>query len=268
MPRIFGFTRRGVLLLAGGAGIRFCSPLYAGEGTFWNKKDPAEWSPEEVEKLVTKSPWAKQVSAFTSGHGNDPYSPRDAGGGRSGGLGLPGAGTAPGGSVGTPDWGGGGIGGGRRGRGGEIPMDFSGVVRWASAKPVQQALKITLPASLADHYVISVSGIPILSESSRGPDRRDVGVAVSKAPTPEILDRIKQLTYLEPKGKSAAQPGVVQPGAGRPEDINTLWFGFSKEILALTPADKEVAFRTEIGRLEIKTKFNLRDMMYHKELAL
>jgi len=36
----------------------------------------------------------------------------------------------------------------------------------------------------------------------------------------------------------------------------------------LTPDDKEVTFTTQLGRLDLKTKFNLKDMMYHKELAL
>jgi hypothetical protein len=36
----------------------------------------------------------------------------------------------------------------------------------------------------------------------------------------------------------------------------------------LTADDKEVTFTTQMGRLEVKTRFNLKDMMYHKELAL
>jgi hypothetical protein len=262
MPQTLGYTRRSVLLLAGGAGSQFWFRMYAADSAFWNKKEPAEWSSEEIDKLTTKSPWAKEVSAFTSGRRNDDYSPGGMGGGRPGGMGVPGMGGGRVGGMGTPDWGGG------MGGGGDIPMDFKGVVRWASAKPIQEALKTPLPESLANDYVISVSGIPILSEHRQNSDEGDTGVAVSKAPSPDVLDRIRALTYLEPKGKSAAQPGIVQPGKGVAGETNVLWFGFSRELVQLTPADKEVTFRTELGRFELKTKFNLQDMMYHKELAL
>jgi len=59
---------------------------------------------------------------------------------------------------------------------------------------------------------------------------------------------------------------VQQGSAGF--ETNVLLFGFSHEVLQLTPQDKEVSFTTQLGRLEVKTKFNLKDMTYHKELAL
>jgi hypothetical protein len=91
---------------------------------------------------------------------------------------------------------------------------------------------------------------------------------VSKGLSEEVLDRIKNLTYLEPKGKSPAQPSVVQKGpinsSGRP----TLLFGFPRDVVALTVDDREVAFTTKLGLIEVKAKFNLKDMLYHNELAL
>jgi hypothetical protein len=108
-----------------------------------------------------------------------------------------------------------------------------------------------------------VSGIPIAT--TRHSEDGDDDAAVSKGLSPDVLDRIKSLTYLEPKGKSPAQPGVVQPDTGA---VNVLLFGFSHELLQLTPDDKEVTFTTQLGKLDLKTKFSLKDMMYHKELAL
>jgi len=36
----------------------------------------------------------------------------------------------------------------------------------------------------------------------------------------------------------------------------------------LTADDREVTFTTKLGAIEVKTKFNLKDMMYRNELSL
>ena len=112
-----------------------------------------------------------------------------------------------------------------------------------------------------------MSGIPIVTADRLRTNGGDSDTTGEKGPSQDVLDRIKSLTYLEPKGKSPAQPGTVQQGSAGFES-NVLLFGFSHELLQLTPADKEVSFTTQLGRLEVKTKFNLKDMMYHKERAL
>jgi hypothetical protein len=274
MPQALHLSRRRVLLLAAGAGVPSWFRLYAGDSEFWNKKDPSEWSREEIDKLTNKSPWAKEVSASTpqytdpSGGGTGYPSGGGTGYPGGGGTGYPGGGGGGGmgggrGGMGVPGMGGGGMGGGGRGRrGGATPMQYKGTVRWESASLIRAALKTPLPEALANHYVISVSGIPIAT-SRRNEDGDDD--AVSKGPSPDVLERIKNMTYLEPKGKSPAQPSIVQPDTG---GVNVLLFGFSHELLQLTPEDKEVTFTTQLGRLDLKTKFNLKDMMYHKELAL
>jgi hypothetical protein len=235
-------------MLASGAGAQSWFRLYAGESEFWNKKDPSQWSSEEIEKLKTKSPWAKPVNVALRQSGSS---------GNSGGVGYPGGGGM-----------GGGMGRGRRGgMGGPAPIEYKGVVRWVSAKPIQEALKSPLPESLANAYVISVSGIPTLTGDRQRTTDGDSDTAAGNGPSADVLDRIKNLTYLEPKGKSPAQPGTVQPGTAGFE-TNVLLFGFSHEVLQLTAEDKEVSFTTQLGRLEVKTKFNLKEMTYHKELAL
>jgi hypothetical protein len=248
--------------------------LYAANSDFWNKKDPANWSSDEIDKLVTKSPWAKQVNAsspaMSRGYG-------DNGGSGGGGMGDPGIGGTgggyPGGGGGYPGggMGGGGRGmggGGRRGGAGQMPISYTATVRWESAKPVQEALKTPLPEGLAGAYVISVSGVPVLQPGRQHSDDGDSDTTVSKGLSDEVLDRIKNLTYLEPKGKSAAQPSVVQKGAISSSGRPTLLFGFPRDVVPLTADDKEVAFTTKLGGVEVKTKFNLKDMMYRNELAL
>src|SRR5579872_6500745 len=107
-------TRRGVLTLAGGAGIAAWSRLYGSNSDFWNKKEPAEWTSAEVDQMITKSPWAKETNAQYSHDRSDGADP-DSGGGYPGGGG---GGYPSGGGGGYPGGGGGGMGGGRMGGGG------------------------------------------------------------------------------------------------------------------------------------------------------
>jgi|SRR5579863_3961286 len=265
----FALTRRGVLTLAAGAGIAGWSRLYGFSSDFWNKKDPAEWSAAEIEQLTTKSPWSKEASAqFSPEDGGQGGMGGPGGGYPGGGGGYPGGGGGMGGprigGMGIPGVGGGGYPGGGRGRRGGGPSEsFKGIVRWESAKPILDALKAPLAEEFANHYVISVSGFPL----SGGRRRRSQDENDSDAPqsSEAMLDQIKSLTYLQPKGRDGAQPGVAQQ---QPSSGSTVLFGFSKEILALRPEDKEVTFSTKLGRMNVKTKFNLKDMMYHGELAL
>jgi hypothetical protein len=271
-------TRRGVLTLAGGAGIAAWSRLYGSNSDFWNKKEPAEWTSAEVDQMITKSPWAKETNAQYSHDRSDGADP-DSGGGYpgGGGGGYPsgGGGGYPGGGGGgmgggrmggggIPGMGGGGMGGGRRGGGRQQQgQSVQGTVRWESAKPVVEAMKAPLPDAFASHYVISISGFPLNGGRRRSQDDSD---SSSTQSTDDMLDQLKSLTYLQPKGRDGAQPGVVQksPSSGG----GTVLFGFSKEMLALKPEDKEVTFSTKLGHLLVKTKFNLKDMMYHGELAI
>jgi hypothetical protein len=246
MPDLW--TRRGVLALAAGAGA---SRLFASSGDFWNKKDPSEWNHDEVEQLTTKSPWAKEVSASA------PYQGGYPGGGYPGG-GYPGGGYPGGGYPG------GGM--GRRGGMGRGPMgqSYKGLVRWESAKPILDALKTEIPKDFANRYVISVSGFPLNGGGQRRYQQTDD--QDSSQSTKDQLDKLKQLTYLEPKTRRDAQPGMVQEPTAAP--YGTVWFGFDRDFLNLKEEDKEVTFETTFGRLNIKAKFNLKDMLYHGELAL
>jgi hypothetical protein len=272
-----GLTRRGLLMLAGGAGVQSRLRLYAASSDFWNKKEPAEWSSEEIDRLVTKSPWARQVNASSAAMSRQSGG-SGGGGGNGGGMGDPGIGGGGGGYPGGGGMGypGGGMGGGRGGGGGgrrgngggPMPVSYTATVRWESAKPVQEALKTPLPEGLAGAYVISVSGVPVVEPGRQHSDDGDTDSTVSKGLSDEVLDRIKNLTYLEPKGKSPAQPSVVQKGSISSSGRPTLLFGFPRDVVALTADDREVVFTTKLGAIEVKTKFNLKDMMYRKELAL
>lgn len=233
------FTRRRLLLWATGAGA-LCRRSYAFVADFWNKKSAADWSPDEVHQLLNKSPWAKAVTAEVSrgdaSRSSNGVGNRGMGGGGRGGMG-----------------GGGGMGGN-----GAPPaaQQFKGVVRWESAKPITEATKARLPDEFANHYVISVIGLPLGGRPS------DADGGDQPKLNDSALDRIKAASSLTPKGKDMAQAGVAQVLGG------ALMLGFSQETMKLTPDDKEVEFATEIGRMSVTTKFTFKEMMYHETLAI
>ncbi len=245
----FQISRRGVLWTIGAA-IAGSSRLYAYSDDFWNKKDPGEWTSEEKDKLTSKSPWAKEAAAAATetGGGQRGY----GGGGGGGGMG----GGRRGGGMG-------------RGGGGMPSQNYKGTIRWESAKPIQDALKQPLAEAFANHYVISVSGFPINDPGGRRRQQQQSSddSTQSSQSIQDVLDHLKSVTFLQPKEKRDVQPGVVQqPAAG--SYGTTVLFGFSKEVLTLTPDDKEVTFVTSFGRLDLKAKFNLKEMKYKGELAV
>lgn len=250
-------TRRGVLTIAAGTGFAGWGRIYAFGSDFWNRKDPKDWNREEIDQLTGKSPWAKEVSV------SEPSSQTGNGGGYPGSGGGP-MGTGGGGWGGPRIGGMGGGGMGRRNGGGRMPsQSIRGTVRWESAKPIMEALKTDkFPDGFADHYVISVSGIP-LDPGARGMRGEDDDSR--QRSQQDALDRIKAQTYLAPKDKRDVQPGIVTQQSSMYADI---LFGFSKETLALSPEDKEATFTSVFGRTPIKVKFNFKEMMYRGEFAV
>jgi hypothetical protein len=259
-------SRRSALTLAGACLVPWHN-LYAKE--FWDKKDPSQWTGEEIDQLTSKSPWAKSVTAqYAPGSNNGAY-------GQGGGY------PRSGGGMGGPGMGGGmgrrgGMGGGYPRNGGGYPQssNYKGTVRWESAQPILDALKAPLPDAFKNHYVIGVRDIPLIEDRpqlQRNPDdtdqdspklaTQDSASTISK----RTLDNLKQLTQLRPKDREAAEPEIVQqmtPGG------TYFLFGFSKTFLDFGKKDHEVAFLTQLGKLVVKAKFNPSEMLYHGNLAV
>jgi hypothetical protein len=266
----WSLSRRGVFKLAGACLVSW-ENLYARE--FWDKKDPSQWSGEEIDELTTKSPWAKSVTAQYAPGSNNGNGGYGQGGGyprNGGGMGGPNIGI---GGIGFPRRGGG-MGGGRPGGGYPQASNYKGTVRWESAQPILDALKTPLPEAFAKHYVIGVRDIPLIENRQRSQSSSDDNDQDSpKLSTPDsdpstskrTLENLKQLTVLQPKGRESAQAGVVQqmtPGG-------TYWlFGFSKEFLDFGKKDHEVTFSTQLEKLIVKAKFDPSEMLYHGTLAV
>ena len=222
------FTRRSVLLAS--VACYTVTDLVSGFGSthFWDKEEPSAWTPSEIQQLTTESPWAKQTTAILSNNNSSLAGPSTVSG-RRGRMG----------------------GGSNRTTTSTLPK-FPVVVRWVSAKPMLQAMKLKLPASLNDHYVIGVSGLPIASSGSEQGASNDPSAA------------LKEQTSLQAKRGDPIQPGEVYQD---PNDTSSVYFGFLRQFLDLTEASV-ATFSTESGPFAIKVKFHLREMKYRGELAV
>ena len=132
---------------------------------------------------------------------------------------------------------------------------FPVVVRWVSAQPMLQAMKLELPASLNDHYVIQVSGLPIASASSEGG---------ASNPADDPFAELKEKTSLLAKRGNPVQPGDLYQD---PNDTSSICFGFLRQFLDLTEAGAAI-FSTEPEPFVVRAKFHLKEMKYHGELAV
>jgi len=250
--------------------------LLAATSEFWRDKGYTQWTSDEVDKMLSDSPWAQSSKASAQ----QQQSP-SRGMGRRGGGGM-----------GIPGMGGGGMGrggGGYPSGGGQSMPQVTATVRWQSALPVREALLrrdtgVTKPddaqvaASLTapiNGYVIAVMGLPETPPSSRGgyggrgtdTDRDDDssarGTNSRDDTTDHSLDLVKSATYLSRKDKAT----LFADKAQRDKDGVTLLFTFPKTT-PITLDDKEVEFVTRYGSLEVKRKFKLKDMVYQGKLEL
>ena len=120
-----GLNRREILALA------LAARLNASDSDFWNTKPPADWTPEEIERLLRASPWAKEVTpTYTSlppRTDDRPWSENPP-------IGLPKVREH---KVAT-----------------KVP--YRAIVRWESSEPIRQAHKTALPSAFGGRHVLGV----------------------------------------------------------------------------------------------------------------
>ncbi len=284
-------SRRACLFSGAGA---LLAPGFARAADPW-KKDAAEWSDKDIQQIVTKSPWAKEVTVeFKGGGQGGNWGGGGGGRGRRGGggggamgdasVGGPGGGGGYGGGGGGgmgPGGGGGGYGGGGYGGGanprsmengpgggGGVPQ-MKTTVRWESSKAIRDARKKPIRPEDAPFYILSVGPLPA-GPPGGGPGQWGAGAEganTSEADRRKWLEnRLKESTRLERKGQDPIVPdrAMVVEGNG----MRMLVFYFPRSPHAIQAEDKEVTFVTALGPMEIKAKFPLKDMAYGSDLAL
>jgi hypothetical protein len=221
-------TRRSALFSLGGLGSLARVALAAAPKEFWDEKDPSQWSKEEIERMLNQSPWAKPASISYN-------------------TAVPGFGPgvigrhSPMSTVNRN--------GGVETNGGESKLDFQAVIRWESARPVLAAEKMKLDQE-PDAYVLSAIGdFPSgdVNETAAEHEQRDA--------------MLREFTKLERHGGPTIYLERSQSITGG------LRFYFSK-LEPITASNKEIAFSTKMGPLEMKAKFPLKDMLYRGKLDL
>lgn len=275
---------------------------------FWKTKDSSQWDSDEVNKMLSDSPWAKPKTVQPQAQG------QRRGFGRRGGFGFPGGGYPgggypgggyPGGGVGYPGGGypsgGGGYpnGGGGYPNGGASngdpslnePMNLT--IRWESAAPVQQALMRQGPSAADEfkaasdagqkYYVIEVLGLRLPARSQQ---QRNRGVVDADDPnsgngngndndngSARNVDR--QNDALRSQLLDAAQLAPKGKASIYAQDVQIVGPGGIDGVRFLFPRtnpiagnDKEVDFILNIRRIKVEEKFKLSDMQYEGKLAI
>jgi len=230
-------TRRTAILVGLGLGGTGAASAWAKD--FWNEKKPSDWTEEDIQQILTKSPWAKDASIFdTAAHKGLSTAPRGVGvsrrrGGTSGTAGSP-----------LPS--------------GGNSNSWSAIVRWDSALPVRDALKTPKTAEVDENYIIAlvgdIPGVGVPSDDD-GPEERQ-----------QKLTFLKETTRLE-RRDDPLDLQRVKIASRTPQSPSGTLFYFSR-VFPLTLEDKQVTFVTKVGPLEVKCKFTLRDMMYRGNLEL
>jgi hypothetical protein len=180
-PLVITLSRRDLLILAGAA-VAWTTRAAASDSDFWNRKPPADWTPEEIERLLHESPWAKTITPFYTSPppktDNRPWGENPPIGQRPPGRSVPGP---------IPQ------------RKTSLKAPYQAILRWESAEPIRSAQKTRLPAAFDGYHVIAIL--------FRGDVARDLG--------PKPIEDLKQSVVLA--GKRAVDAEIVQAYRAGPD---------------------------------------------------
>jgi hypothetical protein len=220
-------TRREILMLAAVPALGFPA------GEFWNEKKPEDWTEDQIQELLTRSPWAKEGAVSVFGGSGGSLLNRNGAMNRSGNMSSSGrqrTNTTSTQSSDAPD------------------LRYKAIVRWQSALPIREALKEKPTPAVAENYIIALVGDLALAD----PDE-------DEAQRQSRLDMMKQSTKLDKKGGSIPLTNLETV-----KKVGTLFYFPRAEPIK----DGQVTFTTKMGPLEVKCKFTVKDMMYRGKLEL
>jgi len=222
-------TRREILMLSLAAVPALSSPA----GEFWNEKKPGDWTDQEIQEMLTRSPWSKEGAVSVFGGAGGSLLNRNGAMNRSGNMSNTGrqrTNTTQTQSGDAPD------------------LRYKAIVRWQSALPVREALKDQATPGFADSYIIAVVGDLALADPDADEAQRE-----------SRLDMMKQYTKLERHGGPIPLANIESV-----KKVGTLFYFPRAEPIK----DGQVTFTTKMGPVEVKCKFTVKEMMYHGKLEL
>ncbi len=224
---------------------------------FWEKKDFPDWSEEEVDKILTDSPWAKSM---TVSFDLNPPSVRKPTTWQE--LGIPGDGRntqsgdmtnkggSPVGGIGVPR--------------AAVRTEAYLTVRWSSAMPVKLAATL-------DKYGSKAATLP---EARQEIERKDAFYVVEVFGLPSIIAYMgaQSLAY------EIQQTAVLRTRRNRVIPVDSVYVPVHGAYLSITARfprtppitlkDKEVEFFASGGPFKFKKKFKLKPMVYKGRLEL
>jgi len=228
-----------ICLLTGGAG--------RGE-KFWGKKPYTEWTKKEVQKLLFNSPWAKKWS----------YSPPQTD------MISPSRETSL--DVGEPN---------RR-----VPVEIPtpspwekqsreqiySYISWVSALPLKQAM---VRYAQLQNQLLDVIQVERFLNTPESFIRINITTDNPDLLLTTLKEKILKETYLQTKTQKKIQLLDYLPPTR--DNKKVAFFIFPREENGkplLTLEDKEVTFFTQLGNLNLKCKFKLKDMVVNGKLEL
>jgi hypothetical protein len=221
-------TRREILMLSLAA-----VPALGSPGEFWSDKKPADWTDDEIQEMLTRSPWAKEGSVSVFGGAGGNLLNRNGAMNRNGGMTNSGRQRASTTQTQSSD---------------SVDLRYKAIVRWQSALPIREALKSKPAEGIADFYILAVVGDLAMADPDADEAQRE-----------SRLDMMKQYTKLDKHG-GAIPLANVEPV----KKVGTLFYFPRSEPIK----DGQVTFTTKMGPVEVKCKFTVKEMMYRGKLEL
>jgi len=211
---------------------------------FWHRKRFTEWTPDEVRKLLIDSPWARPVllpvdsidrASLEQLRSACSSCEVKSGGGPVMAAGMP-----------------------------ELAGPLTVIVRWHSALPVKQAL---IRAKFGDEAATSREAVEFLAR-----DETAYIVGVSGVPAhlaPADAAQLRANAFLRRKGRPPLSAADAQVAPGENSVHLLLFFPRSQDSAhAITPADGQIEVQLQLGPLNIRRSFKLKDMIYEGRLAM
>jgi hypothetical protein len=193
----------------------------------WLDRKPAEWTPDDIQTVLNRSAWVHEVP-FEFSVSDEPTTKKSKQ---------------------------------AEGRLSRV-TDFTVLVRWESGLPVRLARRTaSLPDAGMDHYVVSVSRLPVAFLADASGHHLDQSLIKA-----DIATQLAASTLIERSGKSAIRAAHAEWLEADFSPRVVVSFPPSQERIELT--DWEAIVVGQIGPLTFRAPFPLRPMVYHGKLEL